>query len=841
MFTVARAFLWEFRRRHQLGLILLAIYLVAFLVVQATILGPEYRVRLDPPNGFAFFVILPGVSMWFYMAGAFTYGLSGDLAARESIFPKRLLTLPVTTTALAGWPMLFGVAAAAALWIMMALFMRIAGAEYRLPLVWPAVLSGLYIAWMQALTWMPYGITGIRVVIAVVWLFIVDAIVIAAFEKQVSQAAMLALLLPQLPIAYGMAWLAVSRARRGVVPDWTALWSAPIDVGGRGVRRGRTFQSAATAQLWFEWRRSGRALPAMVALVVPAELLVLFLPGQEDRTIGNILVLLLVSITPPVLAFFSATMMGTPSPFTATRPVSDAALIGAKLKALLLSTAAAWAIVLVSTPLALIGSGASVSVVDALRPIADWIGNGRALALVVFAIAVLMLSTWRQLVQSLCVSLSGNQWLIKSTVVIGLIALAIFGPVIQWVSRHDAARAVMWNALPVIAMALVATKCAAGALVVVKLHARRVLSERAVIAGAAAWLLGVVAAYGFLGWFLTDVVTPAYLKAAMAIALIPLARVSAAPLAQARSRHRGIRSRPTAAGGALPLVITLACIGVPPAFVLVRGTSHYVNSRTTGRIAVGAVEREYVLHVPAGYDGSRPVPLVVSIHGAGTWPSLHEHLSGWSALADQHGFIVAYPGGDGTAFKVFDQRDVPLIAALIDRIESSYNVDADRVYVNGLSNGGGMSYALSCALSDRIAAVGAVAPAITMSANLCPGATAIPLILFHGTADRFTPYEGGKVFIAPNPFPDIRRWTANWAHRNRCAPSTRESIVAADVTRIEYDGCAADVVFYRISGGGHSWPGGQELPGWFVGPTSHSINATELMWSFFKDHPRRTP
>ena len=59
-------------------------------------------------------------------------------------------------------------------------------------------------------------------------------------------------------------------------------------------------------------------------------------------------------------------------------------------------------------------------------------------------------------------------------------------------------------------------------------------------------------------------------------------------------------------------------------------------------------------------------------------------------------------------------------------------------------------------------------------------------------------------------------------------------MVATDVTRIDYDGCSADVVFYKIAGGGHSWPGGPELPEWFVGRTTHSIDATELMWSFFQ-------
>ena len=90
-------------------------------------------------------------------------------------------------------------------------------------------------------------------------------------------------------------------------------------------------------------------------------------------------------------------------------------------------------------------------------------------------------------------------------------------------------------------------------------------------------------------------------------------------------------------------------------------------------------------------------------------------------------------------------------------------------------------------------------------------------------------------------FPDIRTWTANWARRNQCGPAPVESVVAADVTRLEYTDCApgADVVLYTLRDGGHTWPGGGPLPEWFAGPTSTGIDATGTMWEFFRDHPLR--
>jgi polyhydroxybutyrate depolymerase len=187
-------------------------------------------------------------------------------------------------------------------------------------------------------------------------------------------------------------------------------------------------------------------------------------------------------------------------------------------------------------------------------------------------------------------------------------------------------------------------------------------------------------------------------------------------------------------------------------------------------------------------------------------------------------------------------KDVRFISDLIDTLEASYNIDPARIYANGLSNGGGMAFVLSCTLSDRIAAVGMVAAAQSLPWSWCTDPRAVPMIAFHGTADPMVPYHGGG---SPVPrtrrFPDVPAWTADWARRNRCGPNPVESVVAADVTRREYTSCADDaaVVLYTIRGGGHTWPGGKPLPEWAVGPTSRSIDATSQMWAFFRAHPLR--
>lgn len=229
------------------------------------------------------------------------------------------------------------------------------------------------------------------------------------------------------------------------------------------------------------------------------------------------------------------------------------------------------------------------------------------------------------------------------------------------------------------------------------------------------------------------------------------------------------------------------------------------------------------------------------------WPAIQMKTDQWNTVADEHGFIVVYPSGvSGRGPRAWRagggarmMRDVRFISELIDTLGAHYNIDPARVYANGLSNGGGMAFALSCTLADRIAAVGMVSTAIFLPWRLCTGRTAVPMIVFQGTADRAVPYHGGKSWVAPSVFPDIPTWTAHWGRHNRCAPRPVDSTVTTDVWRRTYMNCANDaaVVLYTIEDGGHTWPGGTPLPEWFAGTTTRSIDASRLMWDFFREHP----
>jgi polyhydroxybutyrate depolymerase len=288
----------------------------------------------------------------------------------------------------------------------------------------------------------------------------------------------------------------------------------------------------------------------------------------------------------------------------------------------------------------------------------------------------------------------------------------------------------------------------------------------------------------------------------------------------------------------------LATVALPVVLVPIEAVSYYMRNGDNGSMVSSGQTRDYVLHVPASYDRARPTPLVISLHGGGLWGAAQKEISQWNAVADREGFIVVYPSGargNGPgawrdAIEREGSEDVTFISDLIDRLSADYNIDPERIYANGLSNGGGMAFVLSCTLSNRIAAVGMVAAAQLLPWSWCTDPRPVPMIAFHGTADPVVPYTGGKTWVAARAFPHVPTWTANWARRNRCAPEPIDSAVAANVIRRTYAGCADDasVELYTIQGGGHDWPGGQPLPQWLCGPVSHGIDATSRMWAFFR-------
>src|SRR2546423_984930 len=223
MNTAAAAIAWEFRHRHRWGLIALIAYMVILAAIKVVVLELGQRIVLHDES-FAFVVLVPLTATFIYFLAVFTFGLAGDITARQSMYPARMFTLPVSTAALAGWPMLYGTTSMAMLWFATRLLAMWPWGE-PVPVIWPALLAASLLAWTQALTWMPYALPGLRVIITVLWLVTIDSVILLALAYKAPEPVMLAILAPHVPLAYLAARFAISRARRGDVPDWRGSFS----------------------------------------------------------------------------------------------------------------------------------------------------------------------------------------------------------------------------------------------------------------------------------------------------------------------------------------------------------------------------------------------------------------------------------------------------------------------------------------------------------------------------------------------------------------------------------------------------------------------------------------
>ncbi len=243
-------------------------------------------------------------------------------------------------------------------------------------------------------------------------------------------------------------------------------------------------------------------------------------------------------LTPPFLAVFAAPALSTATPYMARRPLGSTDLIAAKVKMTVWSTLAAWLLAIIFICGALLLSRRMAVVVERVRTGSEVTGALRMTAVVAVTLVALVASTWKHLVQSMCVGLTGRDWLIKGSVLVALIVLLALWPLTDEVLRNMKVQGIVWNALPWILAAMVLIKMIAVVWAAIRLHDGRLLGDRALVTGAVCWLATVLAIYGVLVWFADSPAFPRYFLGAIAILNVPLARVSAAPLALEWSRHR---------------------------------------------------------------------------------------------------------------------------------------------------------------------------------------------------------------------------------------------------------------------------------------------------------------
>ena len=269
----------------------------------------------------------------------------------------------------------------------------------------------------------------------------------------------------------------------------------------------------------------------------------------------------------------------------------------------------------------------------------------------------------------------------------------------------------------------------------------------------------------------------------------------------------------------------------------------------------GAVERNYVVHVPPGLADAA-APVVMALHGGGGSAPQFQGQIALDSIADREGFLAVYPDGNGlTRLHTWnagpyccgvaarnDIDDVGFLADVLVDLETRHAYDRESVLVAGHSNGAMMASRFAAERPELVAAVVAVGG---VAASDQVPAVPLPMLQIHSVDDPRALYEGGE---GP-PFPGTNSTVVHagametlnaWAGVNECSGEVieREPVVAASghtATWTEWQGCRERLAHYRLTGAGHGWPGVNGTSEAIIGPSTDVILASEEVWSFAQE------
>jgi polyhydroxybutyrate depolymerase len=256
--------------------------------------------------------------------------------------------------------------------------------------------------------------------------------------------------------------------------------------------------------------------------------------------------------------------------------------------------------------------------------------------------------------------------------------------------------------------------------------------------------------------------------------------------------------------------------------------------KTTNRSVVsGRSNRSYLLHLPASYDAGRPTPVVLNFHGFGSDPVERNAVSAFEPMSDREGFILVTPdGGLGWRFsESARESNTAFVRDVVASVNADLCVDPKRIFATGKSQGGFMASWLGCMAPDIVAAIAPVSGMYEPTGNCAP----MPIMQFHGQADSLVPFGGGRILVLGN-YPGAVAVMEKWAKTNGCAGAPESAPVTPHVRRMTYPDCKAATI-QLITDAGHTWPGTHVREG--DKSTPADLPASELIWDFFKAHPKQ--
>lgn len=313
----------------------------------------------------------------------------------------------------------------------------------------------------------------------------------------------------------------------------------------------------------------------------------------------------------------------------------------------------------------------------------------------------------------------------------------------------------------------------------------------------------------------------------------------------------------------MDIIRRVVSILIPVSFLFILTAFALQAEQQTGlqnnKIIFQGQERTFDYYVPTSYSGDVSVPLVFSFHGRGSTSENIIKLTNFDMLAEREGFIAVFPNSavvnepnlkrgherqwndgrfDTPAFRA-GIDDVQFISKVLDYFENHYNIDSSRIYATGMSNGAFFANRLGVELSERISGIGAVAG--TLAAPIASQKPNVPVsvVLIMGTDDPIVPYDGVQGYSL-SAEDTVRFWkNANGLDAKQAVKklTKKANDDNTEIIKTTYASPAkdAEVVFYKVAGGGHTWPGGpQYAKESKIGKTSTHMNATEVIWQELK-------
>ena len=263
------------------------------------------------------------------------------------------------------------------------------------------------------------------------------------------------------------------------------------------------------------------------------------------------------------------------------------------------------------------------------------------------------------------------------------------------------------------------------------------------------------------------------------------------------------------------------------------------------------IAREYMLYIPSTIKPQ--APLIFVLHGLGSTNSHIRDYSQMDLVANKNGFVVCYPQGTGSTKNTIHTKkgssfwnvgyeihknevvdDVSFLTSLAIYLQQEYDLDPEKTFCTGMSNGGDMSYLLGCQAPEVFKAIASITGCMMeWIYKSCDNNRPIPVFQIHGTKDNITYYDGDIT--------NRDRWGAYlgvestiqfWVDHNMCSKSIIDTIGFVNnesryIVREKFlNGIDENEVWlYKVIDGGHDW---------IQKSLEKDFNTSEEIWKFFE-------